>query len=606
MDRTVRPYAAERGRALEAQRPRWSPQTSAELLDEVATRHPGRPLLLGDVAPVTYARMSSWSRELSGGLTAMGVRRGDHVAVDLPNLPETVALRFALARVGAVTVSVNTQLRHDELRYVLAQSDARLLVTADRFRDLDYLDSLDRIAPGWDRRPPGRAGEGSLPELRDVVVLGTAGPVSRGVPFARLLGHPVETTGRVDPHGVSDILYTSGTTGAAKGVQLSHDGLLRTAYSSALVRAFGDGWRLAFALPLHHVFGYVEGLLAALFVGGAVRLHATFDADRLLADVERHRIDELICVPSMTSEVLARARERRYDLTSLHTLFSSGGPHRPGMWTEMREVLGVDEIFTAYGQTETTASTVCTRPGDPTERLVSTNGAPKPAGAAGDAALGGLLAEYAALDPATGTRVPPGQVGELVVRGPSVTRGYYNKPQETLEAFTADGWLRTGDLGLLDEQGYLVLTGRSKDTYRCGGELVMPAETEQVLLSHPAVADAYVVGLPDERMGEVGCAWVVPHDGVPAPSAEELTRHCAARLARFKVPAAVLFCETDELPRTSTGKVRKHLLVQRAQGLLQASGTATGDRPCPQDEPAGPPPGCQLNRSRSARLSTLP
>ncbi|WP_218610100.1 class I adenylate-forming enzyme family protein [Pseudonocardia sp. KRD291] len=558
------------------------------LLDDVASAHPSRPLLLEDGTPITYARMSRWSSRLAAGLAAIGVRAGDHVAVDLPNRHETVALRFALARVGAVTVSVNTQLRHEELRYVLAQSDARLLVTADRFRSVDYLDGLDHIAPGWDRRPEGRAGEGHLPQLRDVVVLGASGPPSRGVPFARLESHPPGRTDPVDPRAVSDILYTSGTTGTPKGVQLTHDGLLRTAYSSALARAFDDGWRLLFALPLHHVFGYVEGLLAALFVGGAIRVHSTFDATQTLNDVGRHRIDELICIPSMTADLIAEARPGRYDLATLHTVFSSGGPHRSPMWAEMRDVLGAAEVFTAYGQTETTASTVCTRPGDPTERLISTNGAPKPAGIAGDPALAGLIAEYTALDPATGATLPPGEVGELVVRGVALTRGYYNKPAETAAAFTADGRLRTGDLGMIDEQGYLVLAGRITDAYRCGGEIVMPVEVEQVLASHPGVADAYVVGVPDERMGEIGCAWVVPRDDAAPPTEEDLAEHCSTRLARFKVPAAVLYCGADELPRTSTGKVRKHLLTQRASARLG------------EDRPSQP------NRSRSARFSTLP
>jgi fatty-acyl-CoA synthase len=570
MPRSTLSTTQERRSALEARHPAWVCRTTAGLLDSVAAGHPDRPFLLTDGAPVTYAAMVAWSERLAAGLLRLGVRPGDKVAVDIANVPEVVALRFAVSRIGAVAVSVNIQLRRDELGYVLRQSRARVLVTMDRFRDLDYLTELDHIAPGWDRRPRGRAGGVDLPELREVLVHGMAGTAPRGIPFTELDGGgELAMAPAGDPGDVSDILYTSGTTGKPKGVQLSHDALLRTAYSSALTRAFADGWRVLFALPLHHVFGYVEGLLAAMFVGGAVCLHATFDPVRMLGDVGAHRIDELICIPSMTSALVSHARAGRYDLASLSTMFSSGGPHPASLWTDTIEVLGVEEVFTAYGQTETTASTVCTRPGDPLDRLTGTNGAPKPAGVAGDPTLGGLLAEYAVRDLFTGADLPRGETGELVVRGPAVTRGYYEKPEETAATFTADGWLRTGDLGHVDDQGYLVLTGRRRDTYRCGGELVMPAEVEHLLMSHPGVADAHVVGIPDNRMGEVGCAWVVLDEGVGSPTAEDLLEYCRERLARFKVPVTIFFCATDELPRTATGKVRKHLLAQWTSARLR-------------------------------------
>jgi fatty-acyl-CoA synthase len=575
---TIPPTSAgARRAALEARHPLWTPRTTAQLLDAVAAEHPERPLVLTDDGALSYRDVAAWSTRLAAGLIALGVRPGQHVAVTLPNRPEAVALRFAVARVGAVSVSVNVALRHAEMRYVLGQSDAAVLVTTDHFRDVDHLDSLDRIAPDWDRRAGGRAGGLNLPLLRHVLVLGEDGPSGRGRPLDDLvaLGAGVSDaevaarTAAADPLATSDLLYTSGTTGNAKGVLLQHDAVLRTAYASAYTRAFGDGRRILFALPLHHVFGYVEALVAVLFVGGAVRMHAVFDADRMLRDVARHRIDELICVPAMTSVVLDAARARRHDLTSLRTMFSSGGAHPPGMWAEMREVLGVEELFTAYGQTETTASTTCTLPGDPDDRLTGTNGTHKPAGVAGDPELGGALAVYTVIDPESGRELPRGAVGELVVRGPLVTRGYYRKPTETAALFTDDGWLLTGDLGRLDEQGYLVLTGRRKESYRCGGELVLPGEVERVLAEHPGVRAAHVVGVPDDRMGEVGCAFVVP--GPDAPTAEELREYCRTALARFKVPRTVRFLAADEVPMTATGRVQKFLLAERAATLGAAA-----------------------------------
>lgn len=571
---TIPPDAVRRRVDLEHRHPTWIPRTTAQLLDAVTAEYPDRPLLLGGGRDLSYADVAALSTRLAAGLIAIGVQPGDHVAVDMANLPEVVALKFAVARVGAVSVSVNFLLRQQELQYVLTQSDSTVLITMDRFRDLDYLEMLDRMAPGWETN----AGGSALPRLRHVFVHGTAGPPARGRSLDELvaLGNEVTDeqvaarTSAADPLATSDLLYTSGTTGAAKGVMLQHDAVLRTAYACAYTRAFGDGRRVQFALPIYHVFGYIEGLLAVLFVGGAVLPHAVFDPHRTLEDIERHHIDELICVPAATTAVLKAGREREYDLSSLTTMFSSGGMHQPWMWPEMIEVLQVAEVFTAYGQTETTASTTCTQPGDPIDRLVHTNGCLKPGGVAGDPELGGTLAVYKAIDPVTEETVPVGEIGELVARGPAITKGYYAKPDETAALFTRDGWMRTGDLGRIDEQGYLILTGRMKESYRCGGELVMPTEVEELLNSHPDVIAAHVVGIPHERMGEVGCAWVVP--GPRVPTEQELIDFCADRLARFKVPAMVLFTETDQLPVTATGKVRKFQLVEQA---LASVGSAT-------------------------------
>lgn len=559
---------AQRRAALEARYPVWTPRTTAQQLDVTAAEFPDRPAILGD-RTVTYTELRDWSVRLAAGLISIGVRPGDHVAVDMANFPEVVALKYAVARVGAVSVSINFLLRHEELRYVLRQSDATVLITMDRFRDMDYLDALDRIAPGWERG----AGGSALPLLREVFVMGATGR-GRSLDDLLALGAAVDDeevlarTAAADPLAPSDLLYTSGTTGEAKGVLLQHDAVLRTAYASAYTRAFQDGRRILFALPIYHVFGYVEATVAALFVGGAICPWAVFDADRMLRSVATHRIDELICVPAMTTVVLEKARAGNYDLTSLSTMFSSGAAHQPAMWQEMVDVLGVDEVFTAYGQTETTASTLCTQPGDPLDRLQGTNGCPKPGGVAGE------LAVYRVVDPDTGAELPAGEVGELVVRGPLVTKGYYNKPAETAAGFLPDGWLRTGDLGRFDDQGYLVLTGRRKESYRCGGELVIPGEVEAVLAGHPAVLAAHVVGVPHERMGEVGCAWIVAATE-DRPDPAELIAYCKERLARFKVPASVLFVEATDVPTTVTGRVQKFQLAQRARAALSTPAPAS-------------------------------
>ncbi len=562
----------QRRNALERRHTPWQSRTTAQLFDDTAATYPDRVFVRDDAGDITYAQMQKWSIRLAAGMYALGIRSGNHVAVDMANLPDFVALKLAAARIGAISVSINFLLRHEELEYILRQSDARLLITMDEFRGLDYLDCLDRIAPGWEENGGGTA----LPSLEHVFVraMGEKDDV-RGAPLACVVAvgrgisdrQILELTQQVDAASDSDLLYTSGTTGKPKGAMLTHDGVVRMAYSSAYTRAFQDARTICYAMPMYHVFGYVEGMIAAMYTGGSILPMTTFDPVAMLSAVSRHQIDELICVPAMTTRLLEEARAGQYDLDHLTTMFSSGAAHHPDIWQEIYDVLTVDEIFTAYGQTETTASTACTLPGDPIERLQTTNGAIKLAGIAGDPAAGGGVAAYRVIATGTGEDLPPGEIGELLAKGVSVTRGYYNKPEETSALFTADGWMHTGDLGRISEDGYITLTGRIKESYRCGGELVLPAETEGILSRHPGVKSAHVIGVPHDRMGEVGVAFVVP-SGDSETTPQDLIEYCTNLLARFKVPAYVFFIEESELPVTVTGRVQKFRLTQRATAAL--------------------------------------
>jgi fatty-acyl-CoA synthase len=373
-----------------------------------------------------------------------------------------------------------------------------------------------------------------------------------------------------DPNSVSDIIYTSGTTGRSKGVMLTHEMVLRTAYASAYTRAFEDGRRIIFALPMYHVFGYVECLVACTYVGGAILPQVLFDAEQMLVSAERHRASEFVCVPTMTLKLLEVARQRSFRKGHVVSFFNSGGTSPPTIWDEIGEVFAPIEMLTAYGMSETTASTTCVLPEDDPQRLLSTHGRPKQAGVAGDPALGGVLAVYKCVDPETGAELPPGQTGELLVRGPAVTHGYYRKPEETRAAFR-DGWLRTGDLGVVDADGYLTLLGRIKESYRCGGEMVIPHEIEDVVRSHPLVAEAFAVGVPDRKMGEVGCLCIVPGSQV-RPEPKDLLDLCAAQLARFKVPRHVLFIAPQDVPLTATGRPQRFKLADLARQRLADAG----------------------------------
>ena len=561
---------AERQAALRRRLPVWTPRTLDQALDAAAAEFPDRPFVVTDEGSWTYLEMRAWSERIAAALVAAGVRPGEHVGLLMANHPEFVAVKFGIARAGAVAVPINFLNRRDELGYVLHQSDAVLLVTMDHWRNLDYLGFLDQLAPGWERQ----AGGAAFPRLKQVVVFPTGGqPVRSGAslladfvanaPAWQAISHP-------GPLSNSDIIYTSGTTGAPKGVMLTHDMMLRTAFGSSYGRAFEDGRRILFSLPMYHVYGYVEGLLAALFVGGAIVPQLKFDAADTLRGITRHRATDVLLIPTMTLALLDELKARPHDLSSLHSVLSSGGRSPATIWQQIIDLLRPQEITTGYGMTEVTASSTVTRPDDAFARLLTTNGRLRDVGPAGDPAdpqTQGKLVVYRVVDPETELEVAPGDVGELLAKGPGVTAGYYNKPEATAEAFTADGWFKTGDLGRIDDQGYLTLVGRRKESYRCGGEQVMPTEVEDLLVTHPAVLQAHVVPVPNERMGEVGVVFVVLRQH-PAVTDDELIAFCAQRVARFKVPHYLLRIRAEDIPATPSGRARKFLLVQQALAAL--------------------------------------
>lgn len=554
---------AERQAAVRRRFPVWTERTLDQALDHAAEAYPERDYVVTDARAYSYSDIKLWSERIAGGLVAAGVRRGDHVAVVMANFPDFVAIKYAIARVGATCVPINFLNRRDELGYVLRQSDAALLITMDRFRGLEYLKFLDELAPGWEQAGGGEA----FPRLKRVVVFPTSDePVRAGATSFAELSAPQQSFAGLadpDPRSVSDIIYTSGTTGSPKGVLLTHDMLLRAAFGSVYSRAFDDAWRMTFSLPIYHVYGYVEGVLTVPFVGGAVIPQLAFDPAATLRAIEAHRADDVLLVPTMTVVILDELRARPYQLPTLRSVISSGQRSPVGIWKDIFALMHPAEITTGYGMTEVTATTTLTRPDDSYEILSTTNGRKRDVGPAADPTLGNWLVDYRIVDPESGRTLGPGEVGELRAKGLGVTKGYYNKPEATAEAFDAEGWLRTGDLGRFDADGYLTLVGRLKESYRCGGEQVMPTEVEDVLTSHPAVLQAHVVPAPDKKMGEVGVAFVVLREA-PKVTPQELIQLCADRLARFKTPKYVLPIRIEDLPTTPSGRARKFLLTRRA------------------------------------------
>jgi fatty-acyl-CoA synthase len=527
----------------------WQPRTLSDWLDTCAERYRDRPMVLADDRELTYDDIAGQSRRLADGLATIGVREGDRVAMLMANYPEFVAIKFAIARAGAIAVPLNYLYRSEELRFVLADSGCRVVVAMTGFADLDHQGML-----------------GDIPDPPTVVLLDTDGRARPGaltVEGLAALGerNPGASDGRaVDPSGPGDMLYTSGTTGSPKGVLVSHDAVLRTAFASALTRAYEDGRRILFSLPCYHMFGYVEGLLSVSFVGGAVIPQTTFSAEGYFAGIQRHRATDILCVPTMAVAMIEHPSRNDFDLSSLTAILCGSAPAPIWLWERIQAELGVSEIVTGYGMTECGGAMTMTRPEDPLELTSNTVGRPKMACAAGVPGTDALV-EYKAVHPESGGAVPPGEEGELVSRGPSTMLRYWNRPDDTA-ATLRNGWLHSGDLGVVRQDGYLEVTGRSKELYKSGGELVMPKEIEDLLAAHEEISQVFAIGLPDERWGEIGCVVVVPALGAALTEADVLAL-CRAKLARFKVPKRVAFYRADDLPTTPTGKVQKFRLVQQ-------------------------------------------
>jgi fatty-acyl-CoA synthase len=558
----MRPGTEAKRQAIALRHPVWVAQALDAYLDRAASEFSVDPMVLTDAVTLSYADVAQLSRRIARLLQDHGVAPGERVGMVMANHPVSVPLLFAIWRVGAVAVPMNTLYRPAELEYAIREADCALLVVMKSFGSRKYAADLDERVPGWRE---GR--NASLPTLRAAILFDESEPDA-------MLGYPVGTeadmrpTPPADPHSLAVIMFTSGTTGSPKGVMQTHDNLLRAAYAGAYHQAFEQGRRAVFSLPLYHSFGLVVGLLSGLIVGGAIVPLLKFEPDAILRAVERHRATFLMGVPTMTIALMEQAKVQQYDLTSLTAIHSAAAPTPSWVWRDIQETLGCDEIFTSYGQTETTATIICTLPGDPIETVASTQGRIVEAGVAGLPDEDGRIAQFKMIDPETGADVPWGSPGEICTRGPMNSLGYFRRPDETAKIMLPGGWIRMGDLGQFREDGNLFLTGRSKELYKSRGELVSPKELEQILTTHPAISQAFLIGMPDNRWGECGCAWVVLAPGQQI-DAQSVVDYLGERVAKYKLPRDVWFIEEPDLPKTGTGKVQKNVLQQMAAKLIE-------------------------------------
>lgn len=564
------PSPTQRRDALERRYPVWPRHTFARHFAEQCKTYGERPLLLTPSQSLTYAEVWDKAWQLARALLKLGVNRRDHVALLMANEPEYVLTKIAIALVGAVTVPLNTMLREGELAYVLKQSDSRFLLLHQTAMGIDHAKTVSGLIDGL-------KSDGAALEQVICIPNGNSTIDARFIQWEAFLSGgaelPDETLSArwqasAYPDEVLDIVYTSGSTGTPKGVMLTHDMVLRCAYATALSRAFEDGRRFFTPLPLYHVFAYIEGLMAASFVGGCVITMPAFSPKLSLELMSAHRVQDFLCVPSMLVAVLNHPDLPSYNLTDLYALMCAAAPAPAPLWEQAMRVLGLTEVCTGYGGTEVTASTTHTEVGDSIERITTRVGRLKPGGVSGLTEFGGSNIQYKVIDPFTGEDLPAQSIGELAVRGNTVTHGYYKKPAETETAIDKDGWFRSGDLGRIDEQGYIEFLGRSTEMYKVSGENVSPKEVEDVINRHPAVAQAYVVGIADVLTTETGAAFI-QLKADETMSRREVIQWCSERLAKFKIPRHVWFMEAGDWPMTGTGKIQKFKLQGVAKDRLE-------------------------------------
>ncbi|CRK52760.1 putative acetoacetyl-CoA synthetase [Rhodococcus sp. RD6.2] len=522
--------------------------TIGDNLDRTVAAHGDRDALV-DVASGrrwTYAEFAAEVNGLAAGLLGRGVRKGDRVGIWSPNCPEWTLVQYATAKIGAILVNINPAYRSHELQYVLEQAGITMLISAASFKTSDYAAMIEQVRP-------------NCPDLTSVVLIGRdewQTLVADGL--AAHAADPAAVAAAQADLSMDDpinIQYTSGTTGFPKGATLSHHNILNNGYFVGELCHYTEADRVCIPVPFYHCFGMVMGNLACTSHGAAMVIPApAFDPKATLEAVQAERCTSLYGVPTMFIAELAEPDFDSYDLSSLRTGIMAGSPCPVEVMKQVIERMGMSEVSICYGMTETSPVSLQTRSDDSIDQRVSTVGRVGP------------HLEVKIVDPATGLTVRRGQPGELCTRGYSVMLGYWNNPEKTAEAIDAARWMHTGDIGVMDADGYVAITGRIKDMVIRGGENIYPREIEEFLYTHPDVLDAQVIGVPDAKYGEELMVWVRMREGAPDLDAESLRAYCAGKLAHYKIPRYVHV--VDEFPMTVTGKVRKIEMREKSVELL--------------------------------------
>jgi fatty-acyl-CoA synthase len=523
---------------------------------------PDRPALVVPFQSVrfTFAEFDREVERVARGMVACGLKPGERIGIWAPNCAEWVLTMFGAARAGLILVNINPAYRSTELEFVLRVVGCRALVFAPRFKSSDYAAMLESLIPELATAAPGRLVCAAFPELRLLVQLGSS-PVGGTLSFDDLLasGHDLDPAllGSIeeqqDADAVFNIQFTSGTTGTPKGATLTHFNIVNNGFFVGEGMRLTADDRICIPVPLYHCFGMVLGVLAAMTHGAASVLSGEgFEPLAVLEIVASERCTALYGVPTMFIAELEHPRFGEFDLSSLRTGIMAGSPCPISVMRRVVAEMHMPEVTICYGMTETSPVSFQTQPDDPLERRVATVGRVHP------------HVQVKIID-TEGRVTPRGTPGELLTRGYSVMRGYWGDPERTREAIDGGGWMRTGDLGVIDEQGYCNIVGRVKDMIIRGGENISPREIEEFLYRHPAVFDVAVVGVPDPKYGEAVCACIRLRDGATATE-EEIREFCCERIAHYKVPRYVRF--VDGFPLTISGKVQKYLIREHMRAEL--------------------------------------
>ncbi|WP_280548310.1 AMP-binding protein [Halomonas sp. 11-S5] len=535
-------------------------QTIGDCFDDTVSRFAERDALISRHQGLRY----SWKAlqqavdEAARALLALGVDKGDRVAIWSPNCAEWTITQFATAKIGAILVNINPSYRTHELEYALKQSGASTLILQGAFKASDYVATLAELAPELRDGAPGTFSCQRLPELKRVICLDADRALTGMLTWPQMLAHADEVSAEHladvqaslqfdDP---INIQYTSGTTGAPKGATLSHHNILNNGFFVGRTIDLSEADRMVIPVPLYHCFGMVMGNLGCVTHGATMIYPGDgFDPEQTLRAVSEEKATTLYGVPTMFIAELEHPEFESFDLSSLRTGIMAGSICPIEVMRNVIDRMNMQDVTISYGMTETSPVSIQTQTDAPLEKRVTTVGTIHP------------HLEVKLVSPDTGAAVPRGETGELCTRGYSVMLGYWNNPEATDKAIDEAGWMHTGDLATMDDEGYVAIVGRIKDMIIRGGENIYPREVEDFLYTHPAISDVQVIGVPDEKYGEEVMAWIKLTEG-ESLSEEELKAFCKGQIAHYKVPRYVKF--VDDFPMTVTGKIQKFKMREEA------------------------------------------
>ena len=532
--------------------------TLGKALRRSAQAHGATPFLIDHQQRMSFAEFDQWVDRIAGSFLASGVRHGDHVAIWLANTPHWVAAFCACARIGAVLIPINTRYKTEEAAYILNSSDARVLIMTRQLWNIDYYAMLNRIAPDLPGQVAGQLTLTDFPMLRTVITV-DAEPASGMMSWDEFMTRNPEpgvletAESKVRDTDKLLICFTSGTTGKPKGAMHSHRSIKQaTRVGLALHAEAGD--RFLGHMPFYHVAGTYMAMVPAITLGAGLVLMQEWNADHALRLIEQEKVTIFGGIPTHFHDLVERPALAGSDTSSLKSAWIGGSSVMKATFEHYLKSLRLQKLLSTYGMTENTISTTFNAWDDPVE-VCCQNKAPL---------LG--TCEVRIVDAETLKEKRTGEDGEIWCRGETVMLGYYKNAEATMQTITPEGWLRTGDIGRFDDQGYLSITGRLKDMFKTGGTNAYPVEIEQHLARHPSIAQSVVVGVPDQRLGEVGYAFVQLRE-TPAVTAEEIVGHCKGQIADYKVPHYV--CFVQDFPRTSTGKIMRAELARQARDAVE-------------------------------------